>query len=97
MFLSEMEVTQDEATSFLHDVLQMKDAPPPPSATGGEKLHYLNTLIESIFDKVPCQSLSFLAIPEEERDLPSVAAVKKSMLARWGTVLGDELFYVWAS
>ena len=94
-----MEVTQDEATSFLHDVLQMKDAPPPPSAsaTGEEKLHFLNTLIERIFDNIPCQSVSFQAIPEEERDLPSVSAVKASMLGGEGGLCWVMNSYVWAS
>ncbi|XP_071501060.1 uncharacterized protein [Diadema antillarum] len=87
------EMTMEEALWFISDVL---DVTSPESRLKADRPTFLQDLIDAWKQHIPFQSVSAIAVPQQQRHLPSFEEIKKDVFAKIGGLcyVHNVFFYV---
>ncbi|XP_071795831.1 uncharacterized acetyltransferase YvcN-like [Asterias amurensis] len=75
------ELTTTESLQFLENVLHMES---PMNRLQADRVAFLAELIQAFLYKIPFQSVSLVATPEEHKHVPTFDEIKANMFARHG-------------
>nr|XP_054755352.1 uncharacterized protein LOC129261313 [Lytechinus pictus] len=88
----EYKITKEEAFHFLDNVLQIESAEMKLKAN---KVKFLEDVIKAMHHHIPYQTIKRIAMPDEERRLPTAAGIKSDITSKLGGLCYQLQIFSW--